>query len=90
MPTIAAIEGAALGGGMEIALACDLRIAGANAILGFPETSLAILPGAGGTQRAARLIGTIAVAYCCAHKNLNLVDAQELQRPRNSSSPAVV
>ncbi|CAH0481033.1 unnamed protein product [Peronospora belbahrii] len=57
MPTIAAIEGAALGGGMEIALACDLRIAGAKAILGFPETSLAILPGAGGTQRASRLIG---------------------------------
>ncbi|KAG1711734.1 hypothetical protein DVH05_008977 [Phytophthora capsici] len=57
MPTIAAIEGAALGGGMEMALACDLRIAGAKAILGFPETSLAILPGAGGTQRASRLIG---------------------------------
>uniref|UniRef100_A0AAV1V4V8 Enoyl-CoA hydratase n=1 Tax=Peronospora matthiolae TaxID=2874970 RepID=A0AAV1V4V8_9STRA len=57
MPTIAAIEGAALGGGMEMALACDLRIAGAKAVLGFPETSLAILPGAGGTQRAARLIG---------------------------------
>ncbi|CAI5732195.1 unnamed protein product [Hyaloperonospora brassicae] len=57
MPTIAAIEGAALGGGMEMALACDLRIAGARAVLGFPETSLAILPGAGGTQRAARLLG---------------------------------
>ncbi|KAG3118710.1 hypothetical protein PI124_g2780 [Phytophthora idaei] len=57
MPTIAAIEGAALGGGMEMALACDLRIAGAKATLGFPETSLAILPGAGGTQRASRLIG---------------------------------
>ncbi|CEG43691.1 enoyl-hydratase isomerase domain-containing protein [Plasmopara halstedii] len=57
MPTIAAIEGAALGGGLEMALACDLRIAGAKAILGFPETSLAILPGAGGTQRASRLIG---------------------------------
>ncbi|KAJ8522043.1 hypothetical protein ON010_g17748 [Phytophthora cinnamomi] len=57
MPTIAAIEGAALGGGMEMALACDLRIAGSKAILGFPETSLAILPGAGGTQRASRLIG---------------------------------
>uniref|UniRef100_M4BE76 Enoyl-CoA hydratase/isomerase family protein n=1 Tax=Hyaloperonospora arabidopsidis (strain Emoy2) TaxID=559515 RepID=M4BE76_HYAAE len=59
MPTIAAIEGAALGGGMEMALACDLRIAGAKAVLGFPETSLAILPGAGGTQRAARLIGKV-------------------------------
>ncbi|RLN27042.1 hypothetical protein BBJ28_00008209 [Nothophytophthora sp. Chile5] len=51
-------EGAALGGGMEMALACDIRIAGAKAILGFPETSLAILPGAGGTQRLSRLIGT--------------------------------
>ncbi|TDH68839.1 hypothetical protein CCR75_000345 [Bremia lactucae] len=54
MPTIAAIEGAALGGGLEMALACDLRIAGAKAILGFPETSLAILPGAGGTQRISK------------------------------------
>ncbi|KAF4325497.1 hypothetical protein BBO99_00000306 [Phytophthora kernoviae] len=57
MPTIAAIEGAALGGGMEMAMACDFRIAGAKAVLGFPETSLAILPGAGGTQRLSRLIG---------------------------------
>jgi methylglutaconyl-CoA hydratase len=57
MPTIAAIEGAALGGGLEMALACDFRIAGAKAILGCPETSLAIIPGAGGTQRLPRLIG---------------------------------
>ena len=57
MPTIAAIEGAALGGGLEMALACDFRIAGAEAVLGLPETSLAIIPGAGGTQRLARLVG---------------------------------
>jgi methylglutaconyl-CoA hydratase len=57
MPTIAAIEGAALGGGLEMALACDLRVAGPKALLGLPETGLAIIPGAGGTQRLPRLIG---------------------------------
>ena len=57
LPTLAAIEGAALGGGLEMALACDLRVAGADAKLGLPETGLAIIPGAGGTQRLPRLIG---------------------------------
>ena len=57
IPTIAAIEGYALGGGLELALACDLRIAGENATLGFPEINLGIMPGAGGTVAAPRLIG---------------------------------
>ncbi|HEX9009450.1 MAG TPA: enoyl-CoA hydratase-related protein [Holophagaceae bacterium] len=57
VPVIAALEGAAFGGGLELALAADLRVAGADAKMGLVETSLAIIPGAGGTQRLPRLIG---------------------------------
>jgi len=57
VPTIAVIEGAALGGGLELALSCDLRVCGDAATFGMPETGLAIIPGAGGTQRLPRLIG---------------------------------
>jgi enoyl-CoA hydratase len=57
MPTIAAIEGDALGGGLELALCCDLRVASARARLGMPEVRLAVLPGSGGTQRLPRVVG---------------------------------
>lgn len=56
-PVIAVLNGYAFGGGMELALACDFRIAADNTFIGLTETSLAIIPGAGGTQRLPRLIG---------------------------------
>jgi enoyl-CoA hydratase/carnithine racemase len=56
-PVIAAINGVALGGGTELALACDLRVMSSSAQMGLTETSLGIIPGAGGTQRLPRLIG---------------------------------
>ncbi|KAG7356945.1 enoyl-CoA hydratase/isomerase [Nitzschia inconspicua] len=79
MPVICAIEGVAVGGGLELALAADLRIAGANAILGLPETSLAIIPGAGGTQRLPRLVGAArAKELIWTAKKLNAQEALEV------------
>lgn len=61
-PVVAAIDGHALGGGLELALGCDARVATTGAVLGFPEVSLGIIPGAGGTQRLPRLTGARAAA----------------------------
>jgi enoyl-CoA hydratase/carnithine racemase len=57
VPVVAALNGATLGGGLELALGCDLRVASEEAVLGLPEVGVGIIPGAGGTQRLPRLVG---------------------------------
>ncbi len=56
-PVIAAIVGAAMGGALEVALACDYRVASEDAVMGLPEIKLGLLPGSGGTQRLPRIVG---------------------------------
>ncbi len=77
-PTIAMINGFAFGGGMELALACDFRIAADDTLLGLTETSLGIIPGAGGTQRLPRLIGeTKALELILTARRLKSVEAYD-------------
>ncbi|KAL4617650.1 methylglutaconyl-CoA hydratase, mitochondrial [Arapaima gigas] len=79
MPTIAAIDGAALGGGLELALACDIRVAATSAKMGLVETKLAIIPGAGGTQRLPRAIGvSLAKELIFAGRVVDGTQAKEL------------
>lgn len=75
-PIIAAINGFALGGGLELALACDIRIVADNAIVGLPETGLGLIPGAGGTQRLARVAGiSVAKDLIISGRKLNAQEA---------------
>ncbi len=78
-PIIAAVNGYALGGGCELAMACDLRIAAKEAVFGQPEVKLGVLPGFGGTQRLARLVGAArAKELIFTGKNLAAGDAEAI------------
>jgi len=78
-PTIAAIHGICMGGGLELALACDIRIASADARFALPETGLGLLPAAGGTQRLAQLIGIgPAMDMILTNERIDIVEARRL------------
>lgn len=78
VPTVAAIHGAATGGGLELALACDIRIAASDAKIGLPELAIGLIPGAGGTQRLTRAAGRGAAMRIIL--GAELVDGAEAQR----------
>jgi enoyl-CoA hydratase len=78
-PVIAAINGFALGGGCELALACHIRIASENAQIGLPEVTLGIIPGYGGTQRMARLVGKAkAFELICTGDRVSAAEAERI------------
>ncbi|XP_045497802.1 enoyl-CoA hydratase domain-containing protein 2, mitochondrial isoform X1 [Colias croceus] len=94
MPTIAAIEGIAVGGGLELALACDIRVAADTAKIGLVETGRGLIPGAGGTQRLPRVVNTnIAKELIFTSRIISGKEAQQLgvvnhSVPQNSTNTA--
>ena len=79
IPTIAAVNGFALGGGCEISMSCDIRICSDNAVFGQPEVGLGITPGFGGTQRLARLVGAgMAKQMIYTARNIKAADAYRI------------
>ena len=79
MPTVAVVHGMTLGGGFEIALACDLRVMAEDAQVGFPEATIGLLPGAGGTQRITELVGRArALELMYTGRRLGAAEALEL------------
>lgn len=80
LPVIAAINGYALGGGLELALACDIRIASEKAVMGLPETGLAVICGSGGTQRLPAVVGEgIAKEMIYTAKTVNASEALDIR-----------
>ena len=78
-PVIAAIHGSALGGGLELALGCDARVAAIDSMVGLPEVTLGMIPGAGGTQRLPRLVGIPkSIELICAGTRLKAEEAHRL------------
>ena len=78
-PVVAALHGAALGGGYELALGCDARVAAPGTLVGLPEVTLGIIPGAGGTQRLTRLVGiATAIELICSGKRVEATKARQL------------
>ena len=78
VPTIAVINGIAFGGGLELALACDMRVAASTAQMGLSETKLAIIPGAGGTQRLTQIVGVaLAKEWIFTAKKISATEARD-------------
>ncbi|XP_036877703.2 enoyl-CoA hydratase domain-containing protein 2, mitochondrial isoform X6 [Manis javanica] len=87
-PTIAAMDGFALGGGLELALACDLRVAASSAVMGLIETTRGLLPGAGGTQRLPRCLGVaLAKELIFTGRRLSGAQAQALGLVNHAVAP---
>lgn len=85
-PTIACINGFAFGGGLELALSCDIRYAGESAVVGLTETKLGIIPGAGGTQRLTKLLGkSTALEWITRAKKISASEGLKRFVPRNFS-----